>query len=578
MFPMHSVLRVLAAFGALAIACVIAGHVDVAKMGGGFKGDEATYVGLAASAGLDGDLTYGPRDYQRFRGWYGGGPQGIFLKRGLDGQLYYGKAFLYGVLAAPFALAGGPGGLLVFNFACFALLLSAGYRWLSPGSRHVSALAFTVAFLAASIAPLYAFWLTSDALNFALVFIAFAIAVAPPGEPLRPLRWRALGYVLLAASVFSKPLNLPLALPLAMATTTGGLVPTARALAGIGAAVAVFFAINAGITGELNYQGGDRKTFYGTFPYDEGGTTFDSAGISLATNSLTPAGAEGRTASLTANVGYFVFGRHFGLLPFGWPWLVVVGWWALSERRKMWWQWTLLAATAAVGLGTIVWMPYTWSGGGGAVGNRYFLSVAAALFFLAPRVRSFAPAAVAALGLLFVWPSLSSPFTVVKQPWRATRAAIFQALPLELTGASDFPAILDRQRSRIPQGRAPTLFVALLDDRSGMGERGWIAVQPGAQSTLLVRSPQPLDGVTVGVKSLTACKVELTSSKANHRVSLGHGDRQDLKMQPSQVFSRDSFVFVLEVDSRSCADPIEVAMQAHARRRQGTTPLSTVNH
>ena len=184
---MRSTLRVLAVFGALAIACVVAGHVDVATMGGGFKGDEATYIGLAASVGLDGDLTYGPRDYQRFREWYGGGPQGIFLKRGVDGQLYYGKAFLYGVLAAPFALAGGPGGLLVFNFACFALLLSAGYLWLRPGSRHAAALAFTVAFLAASIAPLYAFWLTSDALNFALVFIAFACAVAPPGEPLRPL-------------------------------------------------------------------------------------------------------------------------------------------------------------------------------------------------------------------------------------------------------------------------------------------------------------------------------------------------------------------------------------------------------
>ena len=563
---MRSTLRVLAVFSALAVACVAAGRLDVAKMGGGFKGDEATYIGLAASVGFDGDLTYGPRDYQRFREWYGGGPQGIFLQRGVDGQLYFGKAYLYGVLAAPFALAGGPGGLLVFNFACFVLLLTAGYFWLRPGSRHVAALVFTLVFLAASIAPLYAFWLTSDALNFALVFIAFACAVAPPGEPIRPLQWRALGFVLLAASVFSKPLNAPLALPLAMAAARGGPAPTARGLAAIGGVVAMFFAINAAITGELNYQGGDRKTFYGTFPYDEGGTTFDSAGISRGTNSLTPVGVEGRAASVAANVWYFVVGRHFGLLPFGWPWLVVVGWWAAGERRKMWWQWALLVATAAVALGTIVWMPYTWSGGGGPVGNRYFLSVAAALFFLAPRVQSLVPAAVAALGLLFVWPALSSPFTVVKQPWRATQAAIFEALPIELTSASDFPIILDRQRSRIPQGRAPTLFVALLDDRSGMGGRGWIAVRPGVRSTLLIRSAQPLEAVTVGVKSFSACKVGLASGKANQSVSLGHADRRDLEMQPSQVFSRDSFVFVLNVDSSGCADPIEVAMQAHIRR------------
>ena len=562
---MRSTLRVLAVFAALAVACAAAGRLDVATMGGGFKGDEATYIGLAASVGFDGDFTYGPRDYQRFREWYGGGPQGIFLKRGRDGQLYFGKAFLYGVLAAPFARIGGPGGLLVFNFCCFALLLTAGYLWLRQGSRHVAALLFSLFFLAASIAPLYAFWLTSDSLNFALVFLAFACAVAPPGEPIRPLRWRALGFVLLAASIFSKPLNLPLALPLAMGASTGGPAPTARSLAIISVVVALFFALNAAITGELNYQGGDRKTFYGAFPHDDRGTTFENAGTSLGTNSLTTVGAEGRLTSVAANVGYFVVGRHFGLLPFGWPWLVVVGWWAAGERRKTWWQWALLAATTAAGLGTIVWMPYTWSGAGGPVGNRYFLSVAGSLFFLAPRVKSFVPAGVAALGLLFVWPALSSPFTVVKQPWRATRGAIFEALPLELTGASDFPVILDRQRSRIPQGREPRLFVALLDDRSGMGERGWIAVRPGVTSSLLVRSAQPLDAVTIGVKSLSACTVVLGSGNARQQVSLGYADRRDVEIHPSQVFSRESFVFVLNVDSRGCAKPIEVAMQGHAR-------------
>ena len=562
---MRSTLGMLAVLAALAVACAAAGRLDVATMGGGFKGDEATYIGLAASVGFDGDFTYGLRDYQRFREWYGGGPQGIFLKRGGDGQLYFGKAFLYGAVAAPFARIGGPGGLLVFNFCCFALLLTAGYFWLRQGSRHVAALLFSLFFLAASIAPLYAFWLTSDSLNFALVFLAFACAVAPPGEPIRPLRWRALGFVLLAASIFSKPLNLPLALPLAMGASRAGPAPTARSLAAISVVVAIFFGINAAITGELNYQGGERKTFYGAFPYDDRGSTFDSAGISVGTDSLTRVGGEGRFASVAANVGYFVVGRHFGLLPFGWPWLVVVGWWATGERRKTSWQWALLAATAAAGLGTIVLMPYTWSGGGGPVGNRYFLSVAGSLFFLAPRVKSFVPAAVAALGLLFVWPALSSPFTVVKQPWRATRAAIFQALPLELTGASDFPVILDRSRSRIPQGREPRLFIALLDDRSGMGQRGWIAVRPGVKASLLIRSPQPLDAVTIGVKSFSACAIGLASGSARQQVSLGYADRRDVDIHPPQVFSRDSFVFVLDVDSRGCADPIEVAMQGHAR-------------
>ena len=31
------------------------------------------------------------------------------------------------------------------------------------------------------------------------------------------------------------------------------------------------YALNAAFTGELNYQGGERKTFYGRFPFDATG-------------------------------------------------------------------------------------------------------------------------------------------------------------------------------------------------------------------------------------------------------------------------------------------------------------------
>jgi hypothetical protein len=138
-------------------------------------------------------------------------------------------------------------------------------------------------------------------------------------------------------------------------------------------------------------------------------------------------------------------------------------------------------------------------------------------------------------------------------------------LPFELTNASDFPIILDRQRSRVPQGRAPTVFVALLDERSGMGGHGWIAVGAGAASNLLVRSPVPLEGVTIGIKSVSPCDVGVTASRVAEQVALGVNDRRDLEIHPSQVFSRDSYVFILGVDASRCAEAIEVAMQAHAR-------------
>jgi hypothetical protein len=110
------------------------------------------------------------------------------------------------------------------------------------------------------------------------------------------------------------------------------------------------------------------------------------------------------------------------------------------------------------------------------------------------------------------------------------------------------------------------VFVALLDERSGMGRNGWIAVDPGVATSLLVRSPERLDGVTIGVKSTSACDVGLASGGARERAALGPNDRRDLELSPPQTFSRDSFVFVLTVDSTACDTPIEVALQARTRR------------
>lgn len=556
--------RAVALIAALVLSALTASIVDVARAGGGIKGDEATYIALAASVGYDRDLTYTAADYARFRAWYGGGPEGIFLKRGADGALYFGKAYLYGLLAAPFARASGPNGLLAFNAVCLALVVVAGYIWLRPGSRPVGALTFSLAFVMASVAPLYAFWLTSDALNFALVFVAFALVVSPPAMPGRSSRLQIAGAICLGAAIFSKPLNLPLAVPLALAVGSGINRRAAASLSVMGAVVVAFFAINLAVTGELNYQGGERKTFYGQFPYDEAGHSFDTTGIGMTTNTVeTPVGEEGRLAPLAENVWYFIAGRHFGLIPFGWPWLVALGLWVIAERNRTLWQWALVGAIAIAALVTIVWMPYTWSGGGGPVGNRYSLSLGAATFFLVPRLRSIVPAAVAAVGLVFVAPSLAEPFTIARQPWLATRSPAFRWLPLELTGASDFPVILDQRRGRIPQGRRPTLFVALLDDAGGTGQGGWMSVSPHASAALLVRSPERLQNVTVGIKSPRACEVTLSSGRASTVIALGDEDRKDSAIAPPQTFSRDSFVFVLEVDASACDAPIEVALQGN---------------
>ena len=50
------------------------------------------------------------------------------------------------------------------------------------------------------------------------------------------------------------------------------------------AATAAWFGFNAFVSGEFNYQGGDRRTFYTTFPFDAPDATWDNRGVAVITS------------------------------------------------------------------------------------------------------------------------------------------------------------------------------------------------------------------------------------------------------------------------------------------------------
>ncbi len=96
----------------------------------------------------------------------------------------------------------------------------------------------------------------------------------------------------------------------------------------------------------------------------------------------------------------------------------------------------------------LVFFPYTWSGGGGPPGNRYFMSVYPALFFLTPPLTSIAPAIFAWVGgALFTAKMLVNPFVAAKFPNQTTERGFARCLPVEITMANDLPVML-RQASR----------------------------------------------------------------------------------------------------------------------------------
>jgi hypothetical protein len=176
------------------VLLAVAVSVDFPRASRGFKGDEATYYMLGKSLARDGDFAYTRRDLVRVWEEYSA-PEGVFLKRGhtirlrvgggfpwvhwVQGEdpdttrLYYGKAYIYPLAAAPFVWLFGTNGFLVLHALLLMLDVWLGYLWLTArGTTPRAAAAFAIVFLAASIVPVYFVWITPEVFNFSLVFAA----------------------------------------------------------------------------------------------------------------------------------------------------------------------------------------------------------------------------------------------------------------------------------------------------------------------------------------------------------------------------------------------------------------------
>ena len=309
-------LAVLAAVLAALIVGALATDLPGASHGQ-FWSDGATYYAMAWSLALDGDLRYERDDLLRVRQEFPGGPQGIFLKRSsggliLDGaagfpwirrvrpderRIYFAKALAYPLAAAPLVRLFGTRGLLLLNALSLGTALALGY---SEARRRVApfrALALTAAVFLFGVTPVYLVWPQPELLNLALVCAAL-------------VAWRRecplLSAVLFGIATYSKPTNLLVALPLGSAPLfpTGrlalgaGLRESARRGLALAGTTLLLYGMNAAVTGEWNYQGGERKTFYGSFPFDPAHVTFGNSGIWMTTEHLGPvlpeAGEEAR--------------------------------------------------------------------------------------------------------------------------------------------------------------------------------------------------------------------------------------------------------------------------------------------
>jgi hypothetical protein len=540
--------------------------VDFRRAAFGFQSDGATYYSLAYSLAHDLDFAFERKDLERVWHEFPTGPEGIFLKKGKDvrlgpsgrfpflwsttpdtrdDRLYYAKSYIYPVAVAPFVRAFGTNGFLVFHGLLLTLCLTAAYSWLRATSPPGIAFGYAFAFLFASAAPVYMVWLTPELFNLAVVFLGtflWTYKLAAPGDEaggrlarfLRSPASDVAAAVLIGIAAFSKPTNVLAAAPLVIYLAwqrrwrhgaRAGLV-----CAGV---VAGLFLLNVAITGEYNYQGGDRNTFYGAtgFPFQRPGATFDNTGMSRATNAVPTDVLVNRDALLRVfprNLVYFVFGRHTGQLPYFFPGVVSGVLLLLAWRRATVDRWLLLGGAVAAAVVLLLYMPFTYSGGGGPVGNRYYMPFYALLLFATPPLRSAWPVVSAAgIGGLFTAQLVFNPFWVSFHPAEHPKSGPFRLLPVELSLLNDLPVNVTPSRIKQPLGGEPPLLAYFLDDNAYPREGEWFWVRGESRAEMILRSPaRQTEGGTWESLRLQAVVIEFRAGDTGTQVVAASGWRR----------------------------------------------------
>jgi len=552
-----------AAVGVVLVAWALS--VDFATASGGFAGDAATYYTLGHSLAHDLDFEYRRDDLVRVWKEFPSGPQGIFLKRGSGGRIYYAKAYIYPLVAAPFIWLFGTNGFLVLHALLITICFACAYAYLSARSHPVAALIFAIAFLFVSVVPVYMVQLTPDYFLFAIVLIAYFFwcykEVAGPAPVAPAMSWRTrwllaprsdvVAAALLGVATFAKPTNIGLIMPLIVSAALRKQWGRGAKIAAVFAAAAIaLFALNVAVTGDWNYQGGERKTFYGAgdgtftggFPYQNDASTFDSVGLGRVGG-----GSFGvlftRDALLEVfphNVWYFLFGRHTGFAPYFFPGFAAVLLFLAATRDRAMWQWLTLAAGVITAIALLMYMPFTWNGGGGPVGNRYFLGTYGVFLFLVPPMQA-AVAGLLTMGLsaVFVATLISGPFVATRNPAEHAKSGPFTWLPTELTMVNDLPINVVPSRIRQPLGGSPPMLAYFLDDNAYNRERDAFWVKGESTADILLRARIQTEADVAGVemsKSLHIQKLTAileTGPRPNRVVINTGGERRIVDLAPS---------------------------------------------
>ncbi|MDQ3170800.1 MAG: glycosyltransferase family 39 protein [Acidobacteriota bacterium] len=517
---------VLAIYGGMAVS------IDVPRTTLGIHSDEATYYLIGHSIAADFDLEYRREDLLRAFAEYPSGPSGVFLKKGqtLAGRpdpdqerLYFGKAFVYPLFAAPLVKIFGTNGFLLLNALLMAAVVLAAYAFLSARSSPAVSLVLALAFVFATVVPVYAVWLAPELFNFALGCLAYFCwlykEVAPSGRSkwLRDGRSDVVAAGIIGLLAFSKVTNALLVVPIVLWLVWRREWKRAiLASAAFWIVMLSFFGVNVATSGDWNYQGGQignevtRNTFYPRsggapgYPFERPDIGFDVGHEKARNDDLSEIIFDENVffTNLAWNSFYFLAGRHTGLVPYFFPAVFAMGAFFWLRRRRAPWQWFVLASGLAQIFLFMISQPYTWNGSGGSVGNRYFMSAYGIFVFLLPPIHSIGAALLPLAGLLVAGKLVLNPFHSSFHPAQHSWRGPIRMFPVERTLVLDIPINTDPQRVRIWFGADPRFQIYYLDDNSYFREPDdafW--VKGDARADILVKTDQVVRALQLGLRA-----------------------------------------------------------------------------
>lgn len=464
---------------------------------GFLSADQAVYYAMAQSIAFDLDLKYTKKDLIRYYEDFPAGPNGIFLKKGRDGNLYYAKSYAYALFAAPFVRVFGANGPLVFHSALLFLLLLMGFSYFSLSNSPGLSLLQVLTFLFASLAGVYFLWISPDFFNLFLVFTVLFLWLykirrkeAPPAVPPAKMgKFQAfllsepsdyLAAFLAGIAVFSKPPNIAIMGPLILWNLlrqkflkTGAMILLFALSAGL------FFGTNGLLTSSgWNFQGGERKTFYFEYPYEKDSVTFDNAKYS---NAMTSENYVERFLYpfkfVFYNIFYYFFGRFTGIAWYFFPAFLFLILFFLGKKSLD--RWLILIAIAGEIMIYIVLMPDNYGGGGGSLANRYFLNIYPLFVFL-PRIKIKHKEVLLSwvMASVFISQILVNPFQSSSFPYIFCKKFPFTLLPVEMTLINNIPTTArpEANRQRWGEPLFKDRFLYFLNDnfyKKDPNDNGW---------------------------------------------------------------------------------------------------------